>query len=370
MTSETGWTRRWPMLDAFLVLRASASTMVVNARRVVEQRTGEPQVIAKKPVLSFRSFVFFVAAVFSQVAVSQGYPVKPVKLIVPFAPGGAADNFARVVGQALSDRLGQPVVIDNKPGAGGTLAADLVAKSAPDGYTLLIGDIGANAIAQGLYPKLPYHALRDFAPITLGVTAPMVLVVNPGVTAGNLRELNAAIKSKPGTFNYASAGIGGISHLAAEMYKYQAGLDIVHVPYKGGGQVVSATVAGDTQLIFTTVSTANQFIRSGKVKAIAVASAKRATSLPDTPTMVESGMAGFVADSWSGVLAPAATPKAIVEQLGRELKAVLSVPATRDRLTQMGFEVVASSPAEFQRFIEDEVTKWASVVQAAKIRAE
>lgn len=298
------------------------------------------------------------------------YPSRPIKLIVPFAPGGTADNFARIVGQALAERVGQPVIVDNKPGGGGVIAADFVAKAPGDGYTLLIGDVGANAVAPGLFPKLPYDALKDFAPITLGTTVPMVLIVHPSVPANNLRELLALAKAKSHTLNFGSAGSGGISHLAGEMMKIQAGVDIVHIPYKGGSQSLAGLTAGDTQLMFVTASSGLPYIKAGTVKALGVAAAKRAAFLPDVPTMAEGGLNGFVADSWSGVLAPASTPKPVVEYLGRELRAALIQPTAHKRLTEMGFEVLGASPAEFSRFLEQEVRKWAGVIKTAGVKPD
>lgn len=299
-----------------------------------------------------------------------GYPVRPIKLIVPFAPGGTADNFARIVGGALSERVGQPVVVDNKPGVGGVLAADFVAKAPGDGYTLLVGDVGANAVAPGLFPKLPYDALKDFAPVILGTTVPMILIVGPKVPAGNLRELLALGKAKPGSLNFGSAGAGGISHLVGEMLKIQSGVDMVHIPYKGGSQSLAGMNSGDVQLMFVTGTTGAPQVKAGLVKAFAVAAPKRLPFLPDVPTMAEAGMAGFTADSWSGILAPASTPKPIVEYLGRELKAVLATPEVHERLTKMGFEVLGSSPAEFSVFLEREVRKWTDVIKTAGVKLE
>jgi tripartite-type tricarboxylate transporter receptor subunit TctC len=298
------------------------------------------------------------------------YPTRPLKLVVPFAPGGTADNFARIVGQALSERIGQPVVVDNKPGGGGVIAADFVAKAAGDGYTLLIADVGPNAVAPGLFPKLPYDALKDFAPVILGTTVPMVLIAHPALPAGNVRELIALAKSKPHTLNFGSAGSGGISHLAGEMMKIQAGVDIVHIPYKGGSQSLAGLTGGETQLMFVTGSSGLPQIRAGTVKALAVASSRRASFLPEVPTMAESGLSGFVADSWSGVLAPASTPKPVVDYLGRELRAAMGQPAVHARLTGMGFDVLATTPAEFSRFLESEVRKWTSVIKTAGVKPD
>ena len=303
-------------------------------------------------------------------AQAQTYPSKAVKFIVPFATGGASDSLARVVGQKLSERLGQPVIVENRPGAGGVLAADFVAKAAPDGYTLLIGDIGANAIAASLFPKLPYDPLKDFAPINLAINLPIVLIVHPSVKATNLNEILAIARADPGKLNYASAGNGGISHLAGEMLRDMAGINITHVPYKGGAPGLADTIGGATQMMFVSVPTAQPHLRAGKVRAIAVTGSRRAQALPDIPTMAEAGLPGYSSDSWGGMLAPAKTPREIVERLDREISEVLRIPETRERLTQMGFEIVGAGPAEFQKFLQSEVAKWAKVVRSAGVKPE
>jgi tripartite-type tricarboxylate transporter receptor subunit TctC len=317
--------------------------------------------------------LFVLAATLFTIDVSAqtaAYPNRPIKLVVPFAPGGTADTFARIVGQALSERVGQPVVVDNKPGGGGVIAADFVAKAAPDGYTLLVGDVGANAVAPGLFPKLPYDALKDFAPITMGTTVPMVLIAHPSLPANTLPELLALAKAKPRSLNFGSAGSGGISHLAGEMMKIQAGVDMVHIPYKGGAQSLAGLTSGDTQLMFVTGSSALPQIKAGMVKAIAVAAPKRVSFLPDVPTMGEGGIQGFVADSWSGLLAPAATPKAVVDYLGREARAAMLDLKVNKQLTDRGFEVLASTPAEFAASLEREVRKWTSVIKTAGVKPD
>jgi tripartite-type tricarboxylate transporter receptor subunit TctC len=326
---------------------------------------------------ALRACVAIAAVFFAAHAAGQGqagtWPSRPIKLVVPFAPGGTADNFARIVGQALSERVGQPVIVDNKPGGGGVIAADFVAKAPADGYTLLVGDVGPNAVAPGLFPKLPYDALKDFAPVVLGTSVPMVLIAHPSLAAGNVRELVALARAKPHALNFGSAGAGGISHLAAEMLKIQTNLDIVHVPYKGGSQSLAGIAANDTQIMFVTGSSGLPQIKGGAVKALGVASAKRVAFLPDVPTLAESGLAGlngFVADSWSGVLAPAATPRPVVEYLGRELVAALQTPTVNQRLTGMGFEVLAQGPASFSRFLEAEVRKWTAVIHTAGVKPD
>ncbi len=299
-----------------------------------------------------------------------GYPSRAVRLVVPFAPGGTADNFARIVGNGLAERIGQPVVVENRPGAGGTIAADSVARAAADGYTLLVADVGPNAVAAGLFRKLPYDAVKDFAPVVLGTTVPMLLIANPGLPAQDLASVLATARSKPGSLNFGSAGAGGISHLAGEMMKIQGKLDMVHVPYKGGAQSLAGILGGETQLMFVTASSGLPQVKAGKVKAIAVASRTRLDFLPDTQTMAEGGMPDFIADSWSGIMAPAATPRPVVDYLARELQQVLKSPAVNRQLVDRGFEVLAIGPDEFGRFVADEVRKWTQVIEAAGIQPE
>lgn len=301
---------------------------------------------------------------------SSNFPTKPLKLVVPFAPGGTADSVARLVGSALADRVGQPVVVENKPGVGGVLAADFVAKAPGDGYTLLMGDVGPNAVAAGLFPNLPYDALKDFSPVALATTVPMLLMVSPKVPAADLSELLALGRATPGSLNFASAGAGGISHLVGEMLKIQSGVDMVHVPYKNGSQALIDLKSGEVQLMFATATTGLPQVKSGNTKPMAVASSKRLDYLPDVPTMAEAGLPGFVADSWSGILVPSSTPAAIVEYLGKALAEVLNQADVKESLTQRGFEVLAGSPAEFSDFLSREVAKWTGVIQAAGVKLE
>ncbi len=300
----------------------------------------------------------------------SNFPTKPLKLVVPFAPGGTADSVARLVGSALADRVGQPVVVENKPGVGGVLAADFVAKAPGDGYTLLMGDVGPNAVAAGLFPNLPYDALKDFSPVALATTVPMLLMVSPKVPAADLSELLALGRATPGSLNFASAGAGGISHLVGEMLKIQSGVDMVHVPYKNGSQALIDLKSGEVQLMFATATTGLPQVKSGNTKPMAVASSKRLDYLPDVPTMAEAGLPGFVADSWSGILVPSSTPAAIVEYLGKALAEVLNQADVKESLTQRGFEVLAGSPAEFSDFLSREVAKWTGVIQAAGVKLE
>lgn len=297
------------------------------------------------------------------------FPRMPIKLVVGFAAGGATDSFARLIATRLSERVGQPVIVENRPGAGGTIAAEFVARSKPDGYTLLIADIGPNAIAQTLYPKLGYDVVASFAPISYSIDIPYVLVVHPSMPS-TLDGLLAHAKSKPGSVNYASAGAGGLAHLAGEMLKLQAGVEITHIPFKGGAPGLAAVLAGDVQMMFVTVPTAMPHVASGKVRAVAVTGRARVQSMPQVPTMQESGLASFVAGSWSGVLAPAGTPPEIVARLSRDMVAVLNEKEVRNRFADAGFDTVGAPADAFGQLIRDETRKWGEIVKASGAKAD
>ncbi len=321
----------------------------------------------------FRKIAFASAAVLTLQmgsVLAQTYPNKPIRLIVPFGAGGASDTFARVVGNAMSERLGQPFIVENRTGAGGTVAANSVAKSVPDGYTLFIGDIGTHSIAVSLYPKLSYDPIREFIPISYSVTLPLVLVVNPSVQANDLRSLIALAKARPGKIDYASSGSGGISHLAVEMLKSTADIDIVHVPYKGGTSGLTDVMGGQVQIMIPSLSTALPYIRTGKLRALGTASAKRSTLLPDVPTLRESGLPNYVVEPWVGILAPAGTPKPVVDRLEREFASVLNLPQVREKLTAQGFEVIAGSGDAFANVIKTDVSRWAKIVQQSGAKVE
>jgi len=304
-----------------------------------------------------------VAALHTLPALAQTFPGKPVKLVVPFATGGASDTFARVVGQVLSERLGQPFVVENRTGAGGTVAANLVAKAPPDGYTLFVGDIGTHGIASALYPKLNYDPVKDFVPVSHSVASPLAVVVTPTVPARDMRAFIADAKSRPGRVDYASSGSGGVSHLAVEMLKAQTGSYMVHVPYKGGAPALTDVMGGQVQMMMPSVSTSLQHIRSGKLRALAVASGKRSAVLPDVPTLRESGLPDYVVEPWVGIMAPAGTPKAVTDLLDREFAAVLAMPAVREKLAAQGFEVIGGNGEALARVIKAEVERWGPIVK-------
>ncbi|GIL05374.1 MAG: MFS transporter [Betaproteobacteria bacterium] len=298
-------------------------------------------------------------------AFAQSYPARPIKFVVPYPPGGASDVTARILGQKLSEAYGQPVVIENRPGANGNIALAEVAKAAPDGYTILMGNVGPNAINAGLYKTLPFDPIASFAPITLTSTVPIVLLVHPALAVKDAKELIAHIKANPGRTNFASGGNGSATHLTAEMFKSMAGLDIVHVPYKGDAAAMTALMAGEVTMTFATIVAAMPQIKGGRVKVIGVAATKRLAALPDVPTISESALPGFESTSWGGVLAPAGTPPAIVASLQTEITKALRLPDVRERLAGLGAEIVGSSSAEFAEYLKAEIAKWSGVIKTA-----
>ncbi len=312
------------------------------------------------------------AAVLPASAQTAGFPSRPIKLIVPHAPGGNSDTFGRILAQSLSERIGQQVVVENKPGAGGTVASGAIAKGTPaDGYTLLVADNGTHAIAPTLYgTRLSYDVFRDFTPITLAASFPTVIMLHPSVPAANAREFVALAKSQPGKFTYSSAGTGNGSHLTIELFRTAAGgLDMLHVPYKGGAPAVQALLAGEVQLTAVSVNTALPQIQAGKVRALGVASSKRSPALPDVPTFAESGIP-FDGDSWLAIVAPPGVPADVAAKLNAEIAATLQQPAVKERLARIGLEVVASSPADLTAALQRDVPKWGKAVKDSGAVAE
>jgi tripartite-type tricarboxylate transporter receptor subunit TctC len=322
------------------------------------------------PTLSTRLLTILALGLglFTVAAAADVYPTKPVRLIVPFPPGGSNDIVGRMIGAQLGERLGKQVIIDNRAGAGGTLGTEIAAKSAPDGYTVLMIS-AAYAFNSALY-KLPYDQATAFVPVSMLGTGPNVLAVFPGLPVGSLKELIALAKSKPGQLNYAAAGVGSFQHLASELFKMTAGLDIVGVQFKGGAPATIDVVAGHTQISLGSLIQALPHIRSGKLKPLAVSGAKRTSALPEVPTMAEAGLPGYEAYNWWGLVAPAGTPPAVVERLHKELAVILTSDETKKRLAAEGAEAVQMSPAEFGTFVANETVKWARVVKEANIKAE
>ena len=320
--------------------------------------------------LLFAAALAFQSLVCALPAFGQAYPAKPIRIIVTFPAGGGADFVARAVAPKLSEALGQPVVIENRAGANGGIGNELVAKSPPDGYTLLLGAAGALTIAPHLYKNLPFDTLKDFEPICLVGSSPFILTLNPSVSANSVSELTALAKAKPGTLNYGSSGTGGAPHLAGELYKSITGVDIVHVPYKGLAPAITDLLGGQIQILFADVGLVAQHVKAGKLKAIAVTGKQRSSALPDVQTMIEARVAGYEAGTWYGILAPAGTPSAIVNQLNAELVKILAMPEIRNPFAAQGVEPRGDKPAEFAALIRDDYAKWAKVIKDANIKAE
>ena len=304
------------------------------------------------------------------VAQADPYPNRPIKLVVPFAPGGSADLVGRLLAQQLSESLGQPVVVENKGGASGMLGNEYVAKSAPDGYTLTVGTLGPFAVNQTLYQHVPYDNIRDFAPITLTGISSHILVAHPSVPVTNVSELIALAKEKPGQLTFASSGTGNATHLTFELFKARAGIDIVHVPYKGGGPAMADLVGGQVLLSFASMASAVPFVRSGRLHAIAVSGAERSALFPDVPTVAESGLPGFASEDWQGILAPARTPADIVQKLNGEIGRILLQPAVKAKLQAAGFDPKPSTSEWFAHFIQAETLKWAKLLKGIGIKAQ
>ena len=303
-------------------------------------------------------------------AQADKWPTKPITYVVPFAAGGTTDVLARIIAQKLSVAVGQPVIVDNKPGAGGNIGSDFVSKAAPDGYTILGGTISSHAINPSLYPKMPYDAVKSFVPITLIGTNPLVLIVPPSSTATTLKELLAQAKAKPGTITFASAGNGTSQHLAGEMLKSAAGIDIIHVPYKGSGPAIQDLMGGQVAMMFDTTVVAAPQIKGGKVRPLGVTSAKRVKGFENIPTMAEAGLPGYEVTSWQGIFAPAATPPAVVARLNSEIVKILNMPDVHERLEGLGIEPVANTSAEFAAFQKAEIAKWAKVVKEGNVKID
>jgi tripartite-type tricarboxylate transporter receptor subunit TctC len=305
------------------------------------------------------ALVLTMTSMFSQ---AQSWPSKPVRFVIPFPAGGSTDIVGRLIGEKLSQRLGQQFIVDNRAGAGGTIGSELVAKSAPDGYTIVMGTSSTHAIASSLYGKLPYDATRDFAPVSLLGTATIMLVVNPSVPAKNVQELVALAKSMPGKLTYASSGNGSVSHLTGEYFKSMAGIDIQHVPYKGDTPMTIDLVAGQVSMAFGTAVAFLPYVKSGKLRALAVTNGSPSPVAPQLPTVSASGLPGFEALQWFGILAPKGTPANIVAKLHDEISIIVKLPDVRLQLQQLGMDVADGTPQEFGTFIEEETVKWGKLV--------
>jgi len=303
-------------------------------------------------------------------ALAQSYPAKPIRILIAQAPGSATDVVARVVGNRLSEGLGQPIVVEARPGAGGVLGTEAAARSAADGYTLFMGNNSTHGSNPALYPKLPYDAVNDFAPIAFVASVPYVLVVDPSLPVNTVQELIALAKSRPGKLNYASAGNGSTHHFCGELLKSMTAIDMVHVPYKGSGPAIAGLLGADVSLMFANVADIGSQIKSGKVKPLAVSTASRSSMLPDVPTMAQAGLADFEIQSWFGLLAPAGTPAAIIARLNAETVKVLARADVKATLAAQGLEVSPGSPEQFAAYIKGEIARFTRIGKAAGIKAE
>jgi tripartite-type tricarboxylate transporter receptor subunit TctC len=314
--------------------------------------------------------LIIVAASVVSPAIAETWPTRPIRFIVPFAPGGGGDVVGRIIGQRMSEQLGKPLVIDNRAGGGGTLGCELAAKAAPDGYTLLLGNVGPIAVGPALYPKLAYDPVRDFAPVTMIASFPNLLVANPGLPFKTVPELVAYAKSRPGTLNFASAGAGTSTHLAGELFKSVAGIDVVHVPYKGGAAAMTDIIAGQVAYYFGTMPSSMPLAKAGKLRALAVTSLTRSPAAPEVPTIAESGYPKFETAAWYGLMFPTSTPREIVARTNAATMVVLALPDIRERLVHEGSEPLGSTPAQFGAYIKAEIAKWSGVVKAANLKAD
>jgi tripartite-type tricarboxylate transporter receptor subunit TctC len=304
-------------------------------------------------------------------ASAQGnYPNKTIRMIVPFPAGGPTDIIARIVGQKLTDSMGQPVVIDNRGGSGGNIGADIVAKAAPDGYTLVMAIVGTHAINPALYARMPYDPVRDFSPITKTGAATIVLVAHPSVPVKSIKDLVALAKAKPRQLTFGSPGSGTPHHLAGELLKTMAGIDLIHVPYKGAAPAVAELLGGQVNTVIVSLPAAFPHVKAGKLTALGVTSGTRSAIVPEVPTFAEAGLGGYELENWYGLLAPAHAPKVIIDKLNRETVKALQMPDVKERLNSQGFEIRTSTPEEFSAYIKSELVKWAKIVKASGAKVD
>ena len=315
-------------------------------------------------------FSILAAALISASVFAQTYPTKPIRFVIPYPPGGASDVTARILGAKMTESWGQQVLIDNRPGANGIIALEHVAESAPDGYTILMANVGPNAINPVVYSKLPYDPIRDFAPVTLTTKVPQVIVANVYLPVKNIKELLALARARPDQVVFGSGGNGSSNHLALELLKSMAGVRMVHVAYKGDAQAMTDTMSGYVQLTMPTVIAATPHIKSGKLKPLAVGTAKRVAALPGVPTVAEAGVPGYESESWGGVMSRAGTPQPIIDRLHGEITRILKQPDVREKLDALGGEIVGSTPSEFAAYLKAEIAKWDKVAKAANIRLD
>jgi tripartite-type tricarboxylate transporter receptor subunit TctC len=301
---------------------------------------------------------------------AQPYPSKPIRLVVPYPAGGPLDTVARLLAAKVGDSTKQPVVVDNKPGAGGNIGADIVAKSPADGYTILMGAVATHAINPALYKSIPYDPIKDFAPVTQVASTPNVLVVNPSIPANNVAEFIAYAKANPGKLSFGSGSIGSAGHLAGELFKTTAGVDMVHVPYKGAGPAMQDLIGGQIQLMFDNLASSLAQVKAGKIKALAVTTSKRTSFAPELPTIAEAGLPGFDISTWFGIFAPAGTPKEALDRLHAEFTKALAAPDVREKMLNLGAEPVGNRPEEFAAYIKAEAEKYARVIKASGAKVD
>jgi tripartite-type tricarboxylate transporter receptor subunit TctC len=301
---------------------------------------------------------------------AQNYPVKPIRMVVPFPPGGFSDLFGRIIGGKMHESWGQPVLVENRPGAGGSIGADIVAKSPPDGYALVMGTIGTHAINATLFSKLPYDPIRDFAAVAFVVEAEGLLVVHPSIPAKTVKELVALAKSRPGELTVSSAGAGTTSHLASELFKTMTKTSMVHVPYKGNAPAITGLLSGESSMLFATLPTVLPQVKAGRLRGIAVLGAKRSVAVPQFPTLAEAGLKGFEVNNWTGLFAAAGTPSAVIAKLNAEANRIMQLPEVQSRLPREGLNHIAMTPEQFSSFVRSEKDKWAPLVRASGAKAD
>ena len=324
----------------------------------------------RRALLAALAVLVGVTASASALAQAASYPNRPIRIVVPFPVGGIADTFSRTIGIKLTEVWGQPVVVENKTGAGGNIGAELVAKSAPDGYTLVMGNIGSHAVNVSLFKNIPFDPIKDFVPIAHVLDAEGLLVVNPSVNANSVSEILEMARAQPGKLSYASGGLGTTSHLAGELFKSTAKVDIVHVPYKGNSPAITDLLGGQTQMSFATMPTVLPHVKAGKLRAIASIGLARTVALPDVPTVAESGLPGFEVSNWIGLFAPVGTPPEIVAKLNAEVQKIMRSPDVQKRLEAEGARFIPTTPGQFAAFQKDELVKWAKIIKDANIKAE
>ena len=321
-----------------------------------------------KPLLTACALAALLSAPVS--AAQQNYPTRPIRMLVPFAPGGGTDISARVIGQKMTEALGQQVIVDNRTGASGHIAMEITARAAPDGYTLIMSTVAPMAFSPALFASLPFDPLKDYAPVALASSTVFVIVVPPRLPAKSVKELIALAKSQPGKFAFASGGTGGASHIATELFQLMAGTNMVHVPYKGGGAALPEVMSGQVSLLFADVIGARGFVAAGKLRALGVTSKVRSKVMPDVPTISEAGLSGYEMTSWNGVLAPAGTPRPIIDRLNAVIVRILPLPDVAERLAGDGSEFGKNTPEQFAAFIRSEYAKWGKIIRTAKIKIE